>query len=189
MNEHVAYRKLINIKYDLKKETGFEIISRFERTVRQYESYSKTYKFPNEEKRKLFYNAVEQAILPVVIADVVSQNSREIECDYNALKNIVLKVAPRTVNQTNAMHTDSGERRSGERRDEKCYNCNRVENEQFECQHKNKVCIICNKEGHIQYHCPLNNSMKKSLKRAYGSGFDTSLPRHDVKSSKVSNRR
>lgn len=113
MDEHVAYRKLIDIKYDLKKGTDFKFISLFERTVSQYESYSKTNEFPGEEKRKLPYNAVEQAILSAVTADAVSQNSLGIECDNNALKNIVLQVAPRTLHQTNAMNAYSGGRCSG----------------------------------------------------------------------------
>lgn len=119
MNEHVAYRKLINIKYDLKKETVFEFISRFERTVRQHESYSKTKKFPDEEKRKLFYNAVDQAIPSVVTTYVVSQKDRGMECEYNALKNIVLQVAPRRIYQPNAMNAYSGERRFVDKRSER----------------------------------------------------------------------
>ena len=115
MNEHAAYKKLINIKYDPKRETGLEFISRFEKIVRQYESYCKSQKYRHDAKRKLFVNAVEQTIPSVINANVVTQNPRGMECDNNALKAIVLQVVPKVLPRLNAMnaHTGRGEMRSG----------------------------------------------------------------------------
>ena len=94
LDEHSEFRKLINIRFDTKKETAIDYCARFEKTVRLYENHSKTGKYSEDDKRKLFFHYVEKAIPQVVTPDCVSQTSIGSKCDYKTLKKLVLQVGP-----------------------------------------------------------------------------------------------
>jgi len=90
LTKHIAYQNLINIKYDKEKETGFDFCAIFDVTVRIYESHMKGIKYPEDDKRSLFYNAVKRSIPAVVTADCLSETDSTNACDLSKLKNIVL---------------------------------------------------------------------------------------------------
>ena len=90
LDEHSAFKRLINIRFDPKKQTANEYCARFEKTISTYDIHSKSRKFSEDNKRKLFFHSVEKALPQVVTADGVSMTAKGTNCGYKALKKLVL---------------------------------------------------------------------------------------------------
>ena len=177
LDEHSAFKRLINIRFDPKKETANEYCARFEKTVRTYDIHSKTEKFSEDNKRKLFFHSVEKALPQVVTADCVSMTAKGTKCDYKVLKKLVLQVGPKKVLHvtSSAMHASGG--------DSKCYKCSVHGHNQYECPKESRCCYTCGSDKHLKYDCPKSKKQERwraPVKRANDSSGSSSRPEEPV---------
>ena len=153
LTKHIAYKNLINIRFDKEKESGFDFCARFDETVRTYEAHMKGEKYPEEEKRSLFFNAVRKSVPAVVTADCLADSDSNV-CNLTKLRKLVLQLAPKVINKSPSNSSAMNVQPQGPNR---CYSCGSKNHDSGKCPDPNvKCCYKCDKTGHLQRNCPLN---------------------------------
>ncbi|XP_058810550.1 uncharacterized protein LOC131675550 [Phymastichus coffea] len=156
LTKHVAYKNLINIKYDCNKETGFDFCARFDNTVRIYEAHIQGKKVSEDEQRSLFINAVRRTVRDVVTADCMRETEGKNTFDLAKLRCLFLQHAPRKTGHhkdlPNAMNTRPDRERPAHNL---CFNCGSNGHHKKNCKTPagTLFCYKCQQPGHIQREC------------------------------------
>lgn len=168
-------QKLLNIRYNPKRETVFQFWERFEEIITKYNDLPNVPNLPEYDKREAFY----QAIIGVTVigSEIRTLNSlNEERCGqpltYEQLKTHMLKIEAETnVKEKQAAISAHRAKSKGGAR---CYECDEIGHISYDCKAPKgwKKCHCCGiLSSHRWWNCPKNTDNKDFRQRGQDNEF------------------